>query len=397
LSAESAASRRWRETLLADPGTLAAGVIGAIIAGVIFVGAIRNHLASDYPADLAFTAHGLKTGVFPGDLLFQVLNGAFAGFSTDARVLKASLVLVLAVATGVKIWFSARFVVTEDAAASGSRANGITLAVVVTAAGFCTLAFCLPGQNYYLGEIPPNVWHNPSTILLMPFAVGLFWSSLLFLRSGDVKYIRMSLVLGVLNVLAKPSFVLCFLLVFPVVAFLRFGWSRETRLALFLTVLIACVLGVQYIYVYAAAPPGSSDTSTSGVTIAPFRVWNAYTSQIPRALIDSYLFPAAALILGGTAVWRNRGVQYALALAMVGLVEYALLAEGGARLLDGNFTWQAVITQYILFLTLVAALVPWLRAGRWRIRKALIATAFAAHLWAGGNYLGHWFATKSFT
>ncbi len=231
----------------------------------------------------------------------------------------------------------------------------------------------------------------------MPFAVGLFWSSYAFLRSGDTKHLWVSLGLGVLNVLAKPSFLLCFLLIFPLGVVLRFRWSRETRLALLCTFVIACALVLQYVYVYVVVPAGSTDTASQGIALAPFRVWNSYTSQIPRSIAASYFFPAAALIFGGTAIWRNRSVQYALALAVVGLIWYALVTERGPRAADGNFTWQAIITQYILFLALVAALVPWLRDRRWSTRSAVIVGAFAVNLWAGGNYLAHWFTTKSFT
>jgi hypothetical protein len=130
--------------------------------------------------------------------------------------------------------------------------------------------------------------------------------------------------------------------------------------------------------------------------VAPLAVWESYTSEIPRALLASYLFPAIAIALGGGVVWRNRTVHYALALAIVGLAEYALLAEQGARELEGNLTWQAIVTQYILFLALVTAIVPWLRGQRWGIRQAVIVIVFAAYVWAGVHFLAHWFATKDF-
>jgi hypothetical protein len=156
------------------------------------------------------------------------------------------------------------------------------------------------------------------------------------------------------------------------------------------------MLGAQYVYVYVVDPPGSTLTSSSGVIVAPLAVWKLYTSEIVRSILASYCFPIVAIALGGRAVWRNRAVQYALALALVGLAEYALLAEGGARELEGNLTWQAIVTQYILFLALIAALVPWLRSKRWGLRQTLITLAFAAHVWAGIHFLSHWFATKAY-
>jgi hypothetical protein len=406
---------KWNALPPAEWYPIVAGIAAALITGVLWREAAHRGLTSDFPTDIAFTAHGLRTGVFPGDFLIQILNATFAGFSTSTAALYVSLYVVLATATGVKVWLSARFVINEgpsvnepvmrrsELGVATAVAGLCTLAFCLpvtrgatTAAGFCTHEFCLPATSYYLGEVPPNIWHNPSTILLMPFAVGLFWTSLLFLQRGDSKYLWRSLLLGGLNVVAKPSFVLCFLPVFPVAALICFGWGQRLRQALLLTLAIGGLLGLQYVYVYVVDPSGSTATTSSGVTIAPFAVWKSYTADIPLAIIVSYLFPIVAILLGREAVWRSRAVRYALALAIVGLVEYALLAEKGARLAEGNFTWQAIVTQYILLLALVAALVPWLCRRRWGIRQTVITVTFGAQLWAGVHYLGHWFATKSF-
>jgi hypothetical protein len=392
----SAGRQRLQKWLATEWYSLAAGVVAAIVASAIFRGALHQGLESDFPPDLAFTAHGFQTGVFPGNFLFEILNFVFAGFSTATARLNVSLFLVLGLATGIKVWLSARFVVSEDAATSGSVARGPYLLGVIVAAVLCAFTFCLPAQNYYLGEMPPNVWHNPSTILLMPFAVGLFLASLSFLRDGDSKYLWISFILGILNIAAKPSFILCFLPIFPLAALLRFGLGRELYRAALLVLAIACVLGLQYIYVFVVDPSGSTLVASSGVTIAPLLVWKDYTTEIPRAILASYLFPAVALVLGGAAVRRNDAVRYALALAIVGLLEYGLLAERGARALEGNFTWQAIVTQYILFLALIASLIPWLRDRPWGIRQAIVVLTFGAYVWAGVHFLLHWFATKSY-
>jgi hypothetical protein len=376
---------------------LLAGFLAAIVASVIYRAALHQGLESDYPPDIAFAARGLETGVFPGNFLLEILMAMVALFHTDTAHLNVSLFLVLGLATGAKVWLSGRFIVSQDT--STSSRGRLPLVVAITAGGLCSLAFCLPvlpAPRVYLGEIPPNVWHNPSTILLMPFALGLFWASFQFLRDGHTKWLWISLALGALNIAAKPSFVLCFLPIFPCAAFIRFRLGREFARAALLTAAIGGLLGIQYLYVYVLDPPGSTLKSSSGVILAPLSVWRAYTTQIPRAFLASYLFPIVAIVLGGRLVWLNSAVHYALVLAAIGLLEYALLAEQGARALEGNLTWQAIVTQYILLLTLVGALVPWLRSGRWGLRQVVIILVFAAYIWAGIHFLVHWFGTKSY-
>ncbi len=367
------------------------------VASVIYRAALHQGLESDYPPDVEFAARGLKTGVFPGNFLLEILMAVVALFHTDTARLNISLFLVLGLATGAKVWLSGRFIVSQDP--STSSLGRLPLVIAVTVGGLCSLAFCLPvlaAPRVYLGEIPPNVWHNPSTILLMPFALGLFWASFQFLRDGRTKWLWISLALGVLNIAAKPSFVLCFLPVFPCAALIRFRLGQEFARAALLTAAIAGLLGIQYLYVYVLDPPGSALKGSSGIIVAPLLVWKAYTTQIPKAFLASYLLPIVAIVFGGRLVWRNSAVHYALALAAVGLLAYALLAEQGARALEGNLTWQAIVTQYILLLTLVSVLLPWLRSGRWGLRQVVIVLVFAAYIWAGAHFLVHWFDTKSY-
>jgi hypothetical protein len=380
----------------AEWGCVVAGVIVVIASGAIYRAALHQGLASDFPADVEFTARGIRTGVFPGNFLLEALMASVALFRTGTPELNISLFIVLALATGTKALLSSHFVISEDRTATGVTARGFSLAALIAAAALCSFAFSLPAQHLYLGSIPPNVWHNPSTILLMPFALALFWSSLHFLRDGRPKWLWISFALGALNIAAKPSFVLCFLPVFSGAALLRFGIQRKSGEALLLVAAIASMLGAQYVYVFVVHPAGSTLTSSSGVVVAPLSVWNHYTTEIPLALVASYLFPVVAVALGGHVVWRNQAVRYALALALVGLAEYALLAEQGARELEGNLTWQAIVTQYILFLTLIASFSAYLKGKRWGLRQVVIAIVFGAYIWSGAHFLLHWFAIKSY-
>jgi hypothetical protein len=72
------------------------------------------------------------------------------------------------------------------------------------------------------------------------------------------------------------------------------------------------------------------------------------------------------------------------------------LAESGPAAANGNFTWGAIVTQYILFTALIAAIVSAWRSGGWSIRRGIIALVFFAQVFEGFIYLAHWFATGSF-
>jgi hypothetical protein len=385
--------------------TLAASVLVGAITAAIVLGALLQDLAADYPLHMQMTRSSVQSGTFPGNPGFYFMNALLAGFSTDDKLLRGSLLLLLSVAAAFKAWASISVIGGElredevDGAAAARPGDRRPLLAFV-AAVLVTFAFSFHfgDQNHYLGQIPANVWHNSTVVFLMPFAVALFALAVRYLRTGDAGLVKWIVVLSVANVLVKPSLMFCFIPVFPIAALLRFGWGTPPFWrAIGITVAAGAAVLAQYLYIYVAKPEGTGMQNDGSVALGPLDVWHAYTKSIPLALLASYVFPLVAVVVGGRRVLGNLGVQLALAMALVGVVEFALLKETGSRQFDGNFLWQAIVTTYLLFLALVAATTRWVRATGWSWRNGLITLAFLAHVVAGFLYLYGWFDTKSFT
>ncbi len=112
--------------------------------------------------------------------------------------------------------------------------------------------------------------------------------------------------------------------------------------------------------------------------------------SIPLSTVGSYAFPVAALALGGAMVRRDAAVRFALGLAVAGLLVFVLFKETGPRQYNANFAWQAIVTNYVLFLAMLAAVARWLRAGRFGWRQSLVLAAFTLHVVAGVHWLFDW-------
>jgi hypothetical protein len=363
-------------------------VIGAAaggISGLIVLLAIRNRAGSDFIAHVALTKAGLNGGWFPGDVLFYWIESVLALFRPHNRRLFAGLVVMLAVAGGVKTYLTVRLAETEYRRRTGAR---LPLAGALLAAA-CMFAFGLPFGLRYPQFIPANVWHNTTTALLMPLALGLFMVSIAYLREPSRRLLWSMLGLLVVNILAKPSFALCFLVAFPVAVFLRH--RRPAALAGPILVCVAggVVLFAQYVYIYVAGL-GNPLVQSSGVYVAPFHVWSRYTPSIPLCLVASYAFPIAALALGGPAVRGRLTVRYALGLAVAGLAWFALMGEKGHQEFHGNFMWQAIVTSYILFAAVIGAVLTGLRTTRFGWRQAIVLAVFGLHVAGGLQYLAWW-------
>jgi hypothetical protein len=364
---------------------LVVGLTAAAASAAILGYAIHVRAESDLQAHTALTIAGLKGGHFPGNPLFYWLDALLAGFKADEHRLFRAMVVILAASVGAKAYLTVRF-------AAGSVERMPRWGALLIGLGL--LAFGLPIGLKYPAFVPPNVWHNSTTMLLMPFAFGLFWASLQYLREPSRNLLWLMLVLVALNVLAKPSFLFCWLAVFPIAVLLR-----ERRPARLVGPALVCLAGglftiAEYVYIYKIGD-GDPSNQPSGVRIAPMHVWSFYTDHEVLSFLAGFAFPIVALILGGAAIRSSWAVRYAGGLAIVGLLWFVLFTETGYREFHGNFMWQAIVTNYLLFAAVLTAVVAWVRETRLGRRQLLVLAVFGLHVLGGLLFFVHWLGVRT--
>jgi hypothetical protein len=205
--------------------------------------------------------------------------------------------------------------------------------------------------SLYFGQMSPNVWHNPTGIFAMPFALLLFFLGLRALESP-----RLSTMAGigaamVLSLLAKPNYVLAFAPCFGVAVLIAYyraiGAGRirvEDALGHGLVAFgpAVAVLLYQYRTTFGA---GRSDSPI----FAPFTVWSTASPHIPISLLLGIAFPLAATLLYVGSIFREPGVVLSWAVLAVAVAMYVLVSESGERAYHGNFGWGTVFADQILF------------------------------------------------
>jgi hypothetical protein len=391
------ASRTW---LVPAPVWALAVLVGGASA-FIFATAFHEQWISDLGLHVATVKAMLASHTIPGDPLYFVLLAALTGFQKSTSALNVASVVVLGVAVGAKYLISA-WIALRETGAKGLplRVSGETVLVLLVA--LLPFAFSLPTNNVFLGQEPPNVFHSSTTIFLMPFALLLFYFSAQYLRTGATSWLYASGGMALLNVLAKPSFVLALVVVLPIAALIRFRGSKELWRAWGLTAFMGLLLVGQYLYIYKTGSgeklqeaAGLVSTVPSHVRIDPFHVWSYYSDSIPLSFLASFAFPLVALVVFGRRLLEYDLVRYAFALLAVSLAIFILFTETGSREFDGNFGWQVIVSSYIAFL--VTLIRVWeLRGARAPELEALVWVAFAAHLVAGGIFLHYYFVHHSY-
>jgi len=280
-------------------------------------------------------------------LVFWIVQ-AFPGISLNNAGL--AVVLLAHLATGLLVYGLCVRYVGKPRRLRESLVYAI-IALVMLLVSPVTL---LTPDNLYFGYIPITVYHNPTVTLLRPFALMLFVAALAIIesrtRQGKILRVVVGTVLSILATLAKPNFTVALLPpLLLVAAYQAVKRNWQTSAALLLGFMLP---GAIILYAQMAFFAGGE-----GLAIAPFAVFNAWLDifypgnplgLLPR-LILSILFPAYICVAYRGKAFHNTSLNLAWATFGFGAVYTYFLAEAGARLTDGNWTWSGQITLFVLF------------------------------------------------
>lgn len=189
-------------------------------------------------------------------------------------------------------------------------------------------------HHYYLGTITPNLYHNPTTIISLPFAL------LTYISAQHNKPILQTTLLAILCASIKPSFLLSFAPSLGLIWLLGKGSIKQ----LVLSILMGTVIIAQFAIIY-YFEVGNVEEAQSGIALSsPFYILRKMSASwyLPLALISSFAFP----------VWtisKRESASPASLNFLVALILTAFVIETGPRQYHGNFIWQSSIASFILF------------------------------------------------
>ena len=372
-------------------------IVFSIFSSILYVG-IRTDIQTHIGV-VEKTVNG--TILPPANFLYYLTIYAFTFFQTNVRLLRLSSVIVLSLAVTAKFLITYKFIISYNKKAV-KRSNVPEWFILL----YCILllfAFSLPTiaalkGRFYLGQFPPNVWHNSTTVFVMPFALLLFWLSYEQLKGPITQRLLLITLFCVLNILIKPNFYFVFCVVYPIMLVSRFGFRKELWLNLIPIIAGTVLLIGEYylIFVFRFGNPGETEGNL-GIAISLFAVWSRYSSNIAVSFLASALFPLVYLCFYWRELFKNLLLQYAVLLYLIAIAMTSVFTEIGARQTHGNFIWQSIICTYILFMVVSALFVgkvKFVKKGDWPNKVVLVS--FLLHAISGFVYLIYLFSTKSY-
>lgn len=360
---------------------------------ILFFGYIWFNVHTDIQAH----AKALKAVIdgqasFPANFLYFYTAYFFSGFTIEHIWIGSTIALSIAVLL--------KFIVSKQIISDILVTELANKEFIInTLALFLLIVFNLPNPFIYLkfhyvyiGSFAPSVWHNSTTIFVMPFVLLLFRHSYKQLQEYSFKRLAIIALLIFVNILIKPSFVFVFAIAYPILLIITHKLSKKFWINI-LPIIIAIVLVfIEYLLIY----QGSANTSNTGITIKPFQILRHYaqsenllhtTAVFLTSIVCSFLFPIIYMIKHRRKSF-DLFSRYAVLCLIIALAISQLLSETGARENSGNFSWQVIMCSYITFLIFSAKLFLNIIDSKWDLKKYKVElSAFSLHLLFGGLYI----------
>ena len=329
-----------------------------------YVKDMRTDLSQDIASHLtSLNAFANGRDVLPSNAGYYLITWAISGFSKNYDTIFRSGLTVLALFFAFKVWVTSWFIRRFYPAIALPNLLFISVAV--------NLIVSIEWTSYiFLGNISPNVIHNSTLLANMPFSIILFALSVAWAPSKSLTLKQVSILglLVFLGTLTKPSFFLAYVVWYPL--WVLFVQKRRLPNISHLIHLGfgALIIAGQFIYQYKYIKPSALEATDPSHPIFyfPFGWYKVLmydgVNRLPINIMVSFGLPAFIFI-----VLRKHFTPMMLAVLSihsVAVLIFLSIGESGYRMLHGNFSWQAVATNFLFYLVSFCELgVNWKRIG----------------------------------
>ena len=366
-----------------------------LISGGIYFYILFFNVPSDIRSHIQILLRFLDLGSFPTPPLYYALVYGLHFLMPYKEGYAMAALCVLTAAGFLKFLWSLVYLHKFTPNTSGAL-TGLSVFCLMF---FFPLSFLqLDAGYWYLGKFTPTIWHNSTSLLVFPFCILLFQSSLSYLEAPKTTQLFTLFFIGLTIILIKPSFVFPYIPAFPLMVYLKEKkLSKVFQFASYLSLIFLMIILAEKIIIYDQGLLDKifSGPRVSGIALKPFGIWLSWTDQPIRDLFLSFIFPSAFILLYFKTLRKDTHFIFATLLVLFSMFIFWLFVETGPRHLDGNFYWQIIFTLYIWYLVILKNLINNMYTGdilmkkiqELRVREKLMIVLFLIHTFSGFAYL----------
>lgn len=207
------------------------------------------------------------------------------------------------------------------------------------------ISFSVGESHFIVNQICPNYFHNGTLACSIPFALLLFREAWRYGQKEEYSN-RFMIYFGFLMALAKPSFLFCFIPLFPAYILYQHGLGRKLLGSLQVSLLLTFVIMGQSFYLRLNPP---SYINSFKVAFMPFHHYGTPLMHLKLILAGIFLC-LPLLFIGGKSLIRRPDFQFILAM----LVFAYGLSFNFVDIINGfmfsNMSWQSTIVLYLMLI-----------------------------------------------
>ncbi|MDJ0364564.1 hypothetical protein QMK33_05320 [Hymenobacter sp. H14-R3] len=341
----------------------------------------------------------LGQGSVPANAGFYEVVHLLSGFTCNPGRLLIIAIIVVAMAWGGLVGVSAYggigLLQQGELIQRISTTANVKGMALVAALGSCLL-FPLPVStaSWYVGLLPPNVYHNSTIITAMPFSIAAVVLGTQCLAAGGAvnwcKDLYLALVLAT-GAIFKPSYAFAFVPAYAVLFLLqsRLQVVQIMRLALAIVPVLLVILGQ---LMWTNHHPQDTLGGASHVGFAFLAGWHTFVPDysswhVLGCAVSSFLVPIVAY--GLRPDWlRLPAHRLGLLSLLVGFGVFLFVYETGPRAMHGNFIWQVIAANHVLHWIILLATLSWIPVNiSQRRKKMVLLTLLIIEVLCGVTYM----------
>ena len=375
------------------------------ITTVFFFLIFKFRISTDIQTHIQILNEYLAKGYIPNPPLYYLAIYVVDLFAYGNLHFVVSSILVLSFCCYLKFILVTKYLLKDEPDRNRLMIEIVAFSLMFISPVFITL---VDGKTVYLGKFTSTIWHNSTTIFVFPICLWLFLESLNYLNTANrFSYLKL-FGISILIVLSKPSFLFPFIVVFPIISVIKFGWQKTNFLKVLLfsiVILSLLILQKSLIYQNSALDKLIYNGQQAKVIIAPFQLWMSWTSHPVFSILTSFLFLISVITLKPKYLKFNLEIGYSFCLLFTSLVIFFLFAESGPRFNHGNFYWQIPISVLIINMVIMKVIIlprlptqlHYAMFKKQSLSNKLILLIYSLHFFSGFVYIIKIIVDKDYT
>ena len=196
-----------------------------------------------------------------------------------------------------------------------------------------------------------------------------------------------------LSVLVKPSFFFIYAVVFPIIYWMRYRFSKSFWLMMIPVAAGVCAVLYEYLTIFLFFPSGG--TGGVAITAERFAQWPFW-----QVRLQSWTVSLALPIIFAWLYWKEIRKDYEFytvaGLLAVALGIFLFCVERGPRASHGNFAWQIYAAMWFVYYYVLKVVVKGVQKNGWQKREIGMVALYGLHVIFGIVYLLRFLIMQTF-